>query len=122
VVQAPAEALPFADDSFDTAVCTLVLCTVDDPGRALEEIDRVLRPGGALLFMEHVRSDDPRLARWQDRLEGVWLRIGHGCHCNRRTGRLIEDSRLALDRIEHDAIPKAMPLVRPLVIGRANAG
>ena len=71
VVQAPAEALPFDDEWFDTVVSTLVLCGVDDQSQALREAHRVLRPGGRLLFLEHVRSDDPGLARFQDRMN--WL-------------------------------------------------
>jgi ubiquinone/menaquinone biosynthesis C-methylase UbiE len=85
VVQAPADRLPFEDSSFDTVISTLVLCTVRDQARALAEVRRVLAPDGALLFLEHVRSDDPRVARWQDRIHPFWLRIGHGCHCNRDT-------------------------------------
>ena len=61
IVRAAAEALPFADDTFDTVVSTMVLCTVPDPTRALDEVRRVLRPDGSLLFVEHVRSDDPGL-------------------------------------------------------------
>ena len=121
VTLAPAEALPFEDDSFDTVVCTLVLCTVDDPVRALSEIARVLRPGGQLLFLEHVRADDPGLAKWQDRIAPVWRRVGHGCNCNRPTPFLIEGSPLSLEQIEHDKLPKAPPIVRPLVVGRARA-
>jgi ubiquinone/menaquinone biosynthesis C-methylase UbiE len=68
VLRAPAEDLPFEDDSFDTVVSTLVLCGVDDQPRALREARRVLRPGGRLLFLEHVRSDDPGLARFQHRM------------------------------------------------------
>src|ERR1700756_2835963 len=68
LLRPPAEDLPFNDDSFDSVVATLVLCTVDDQPRALRELRRVLRPGGRLLFMEHVRSDDEKVARWQDRL------------------------------------------------------
>ncbi|HVN59686.1 MAG TPA: class I SAM-dependent methyltransferase, partial [Gaiellaceae bacterium] len=71
VLRAPAEDLPFEDDSFDAVVSTLVLCGVDDQPRALREARRVLRPGGRLLFLEHVRSDDPGLARFQDRMN--WL-------------------------------------------------
>jgi len=121
IVMAPAETLPFPDDSFDTVVSTLVLCTVNDPERALAEIDRVLRPGGALLFLEHIRSDDPRLARWQDRLHGVWVRFGHGCHCNRPTPDLIRGSALQVEQIEHGELPKSPPITRPLVTGRALA-
>ena len=120
VVRAPAESLPFEDSSFDTVVSTLVLCTVDDPRRTLAEIERVLSPGGALLFLEHVRSDDPGLARWQDRLNGIWGRIGHGCNCNRPTPDLI-GSALEIERIEHGELPKSPPIVRPLASGRALA-
>jgi len=68
VVRAPVEELPFEDASFDSVVSTLVLCGVEDQGRALGQVRRVLRPGGRLLFIEHVRSDDPALARFQDRI------------------------------------------------------
>ena len=68
LVDAPAERLPFADGSVDTVVSTFVLCTVDAPDLALREIARVLRPDGQFLFFEHVRSDSPTLASWQDRL------------------------------------------------------
>src|SRR4051794_9047345 len=89
IVDAVAEQLPFADGSVDTVVSTLVLCTVDDPQRALEEIARVLRPDGELLFVEHVRAESPRLARWQDRLREPWQRFACGCRCNRATVELM---------------------------------
>lgn len=119
LVQAGAEGLPFADDSFDTVVVTLVLCTVPDQPAALKEIARVLAPSGQLLFLEHVRSHEPGLARWQDRLHGPWHFVGDGCHCNRDTTAAIEASQLALEEIEHDTLPKAPPIVRPLIRGRA---
>lgn len=119
VVAAPAEELPFADASFDTAVFTLVLCTVPDPGAALAEAARVLRPGGRLLFVEHVRSDDPGLARWQDRLEGPWRFLADGCRCNRDTVATIDASPLTVERAVHDRLPRTVPLVRPLVHGSA---
>jgi ubiquinone/menaquinone biosynthesis C-methylase UbiE len=120
VVEASAEELPFEADSFDTAVFTLVLCTVPNPAAALEEAARVLRPGGRLLFVEHVRSEDPGLARWQDRLEKPWRFLADGCHCNRDTVANIESSRFTLERVEHDRLPKTLPLIRPLVQGRAT--
>jgi ubiquinone/menaquinone biosynthesis C-methylase UbiE len=119
VVQAPAEKLPFEDDAFDTAVFTLVLCTVPDPGAALAEAARILKPGGKLLFVEHVRAEDPGLARWQDRLERPWRFLGDGCHCNRNTVATIESSQFKIERVERGSLPKAPPIVRPLVRGVA---
>lgn len=121
LVQAPAEQLPFDDDSFDTVVSTLVLCTVGDQPRALRELRRVLRPGGRLLFIEHVRSDDPRLAKWQDRLLGLNVRMGHGCHCNRATLDGIRAAGFQVTDVEHGALVHAPPLVRPLITGAATA-
>jgi len=121
VVEAGGEALPFGDDEFDTAVVTLVLCTVPDASAALRELARVLRPGGTLLFLEHVRSADPGLARWQDRLEPPWRWAGNGCHCNRDTLATLEASPLVVERVREDTLPKAPPIVRPLIVGAARA-
>jgi ubiquinone/menaquinone biosynthesis C-methylase UbiE len=121
VVTAPAERLPFEDDTFDTAVAALVLCTVDDPERTLAELARVLRPGGRFVFMEHVRSTDPRVAKWQDRLHPLWVRFGHGCHCNRPTLDTIEASPLRVEALRRGQIRKAPPIVRPLLTGVAVA-
>jgi ubiquinone/menaquinone biosynthesis C-methylase UbiE len=121
MLEAPAERLPFEDSSFDTAVFTLVLCTIPDPAAALAEAARVLKPGGRVLFLEHVRSDEPGLARWQDRLEKPWRFCGDGCHCNRETVATIEASPLTLERVERDRLPKAPPIVSPLVRGSAVA-
>ncbi len=120
VVEAPAERLPFEDARFDTAVATLVLCTVRDPARALDEIARVLKPGGRLLFLEHVRAHDRhRLARWQDRLARPWGWVAGGCHPNRDTIAAVDASRLSVESADHGEMPKAPPLVRPLVAGVA---
>lgn len=119
LVEAPAERLPFEDSSFDTVVFALVLCTIPDPAAALAEAARLLRPGGRALFLEHVRSRDPKLARWQDRLEKPWRFVGDGCHCNRDTVATIEASPLTLERVEHGRMPKSPPLVRPLAHGSA---
>lgn len=119
VVEAPADRLPVEDDWADTVVCTLVLCTVDDVPATLAEISRILKPGGRLLFAEHVRSDDPGLARWQDRLEGPWKLVGHGCRCNRDTVAAIEESALTVESVDLGSLPKAAPIVRPLAVGSA---
>ena len=120
-LRAPAEDLPFADDSFDTAVSTLVLCTVDDQPRALRELRRVLRPGGRLLFIEHVRSDDAKVARLQDRMLPINRRIAHGCHCNRPTLDTIRAAGFAVAEVEHGTLTHAPPFVRPLIVGIAEA-
>jgi ubiquinone/menaquinone biosynthesis C-methylase UbiE len=120
LIEAPAERLPFEDSSFDTAVFTLVLCTVPNPQAALAEAARILKPGGKLLFVEHVRANDPGLARWQDRLEKPWRFIGDGCHCNRDTVATIEASPLTVEQVERGRLPKAPPLVRPLIRGIAH--
>jgi ubiquinone/menaquinone biosynthesis C-methylase UbiE len=121
LVQAGAEDLPFVDDSYDTVVVTLVLCTVPNQPAALKEISRVLAPGGQLLFLEHVRAEDPSLAKWQDRLEKPWRFLGDGCHCNRDTVAGISAAGFEIGDLEHSQLPKAPPLVRPLVTGIARA-
>jgi SAM-dependent methyltransferase len=122
VVEAPAERLPFEDSSFDTAVYTLVLCTVSDLTAALAETARILKPGGKLVFVEHVRSNDPGMARWQDRLEGPWRLFADGCHCNRDTLAAIEAAGFAVEDSSEGELPQAPPLIRPLVRGTAVAG
>jgi ubiquinone/menaquinone biosynthesis C-methylase UbiE len=121
VMAADAERLPFEDDSFDTVVSTLVLCTVDDPHQAIKEIARVLRPGGELLFLEHVRSDSPRLARWQDRLHRPWQAFAAGCNANRPTVDMLRESSLRVEEVEHDRWKWMPALVHPLAIGVATA-
>jgi ubiquinone/menaquinone biosynthesis C-methylase UbiE len=119
LVVAPAEAIPFDDDTFDTAVATLVLCTVPDPVAAIAELARVLKPGGRLLFIEHVRADDPGSARWQDRLEKPWRFMADGCHCNRDTEATLAASAFEVEQIDHGVLPKAFPIVRPMISGTA---
>jgi SAM-dependent methyltransferase len=120
LVDAPAEQLPFPDGSVDTVVSTFVLCTVDAPDLALQEIARVLKPDGQLLFIEHVRSDSPMLAHWQDRLANPWRRFARGCRCNRATSELMVAFGFDLEDLR-DASWRAMPpIVRPLIIGRAR--
>ncbi len=100
VLRAPAEDLPFDDDRFDVAVSTLVLCGVSDQPRALRELRRVLRPGGRLLFIEHVRSDDPELARRQDRMNPLNSFVVH-CDCNRPTLTSIEQAGFTVTTVDH---------------------
>ena len=115
---APVESLPFEDASFDTVVGSLLLCSVDDQDRALAEIRRVLKPGGQYLFLEHVRSDDQKIAGRQDRLDGLWSALVMGCHPNRDTLPRIE-AAFAVDEVERDVLPMGPKIVRPYVLGRA---
>jgi ubiquinone/menaquinone biosynthesis C-methylase UbiE len=120
VLRAPAEDLPFDNASFDVAVSTLVLCGVSDQQRALRELHRVLRPSGELLFIEHVRSDDPKMARLQDRVNGV-NRFLAGCECNRPTSDSIRAAGFDVTTAEHVLAQKMPRFVRLLVIGVAIA-
>ena len=108
VLRAPAEDLPFDDDTFDVAVSTLVLCGVSDQPRALRQLRRVLRPGGQLLFIEHVRSDDAQLARRQDRMNPV-NRFVVRCDCNRPTLASIQQAGFTVTAVEHRTLPKLPP-------------
>jgi ubiquinone/menaquinone biosynthesis C-methylase UbiE len=120
VLRAPAEDLPFEDGTFDVVVSTLVLCGVDDQPRAVREIRRVLRPGGRLLFLEHVRSSDPELARKQDRIN--WLnQLVVCCDCNRPTLETIEGAGFRVTTLRHTSLPKAPSFGRPAIVGRATA-
>ncbi|MGB1583464.1 MAG: class I SAM-dependent methyltransferase [Solirubrobacterales bacterium] len=119
IVRAPGELLPFDDNTFDTVVGTLVLCTVEDPSASIAEARRVLKPGGKYLLIEHVRSDSKRLARWQDRMNKPWGVLADGCNCNRDTASLIEAGGFDISAVEDDRWRMVPPLVKPLIYGRA---
>jgi ubiquinone/menaquinone biosynthesis C-methylase UbiE len=119
VSDAVAERLPFADASLDTVVVTLVLCTVADPQAALDEIARVLRPGGRLLFVEHVGSDDSATLRTQRRIEPFWRRLAGGCHLTRDPRDRLAELGFELAQCWTDPLPRAPRFVRPAVRGVA---
>jgi ubiquinone/menaquinone biosynthesis C-methylase UbiE len=119
LVDAPAERLPFPDGSVDTVVSTFVLCTVDAPALALQEIVRVLRNDGQLLFIEHVRASSPALAAWQNRLAEPWRHFARGCRCNRDTAQLIATTGLTVVDMRESSWRAMPPIVRPLIAGRA---
>jgi ubiquinone/menaquinone biosynthesis C-methylase UbiE len=118
VLDATAAQLPFPDASFDTVVATFVLCSVPDPDAALAEIARVLRPGGRLLFAEHVRSSDPAVAAKQDRRPLPYKLMG--CHPNRATLDTITASPLRVEDVRHGEVPRAPRIERPLIVGTAR--
>jgi ubiquinone/menaquinone biosynthesis C-methylase UbiE len=119
IVEASAEDLPFPDATFDTAVITLVLCSVPSQDAALAEIARVLKPDGRLLFLEHVRSGDPKIAKRQDRIQPLWHMLA-GCNPNRDTLAGIEASAFTVESVKQGEVPKAPKVERPLIVGTAR--
>jgi SAM-dependent methyltransferase len=120
IIESTVETLPFPDASFDTVVATMILCSAANPDIALNEITRVLRPGGQYLFLEHVRNPNTRIARRQDLLQPGWYLFGNGCHCNRDTVSTIRRSSLELELLEEGEIPHAWKIVEAMVTGRAR--
>ena len=120
VVTAGADRLPFDDNTFDAAVSTLVLCTVPDVGRALAEVRRVLRPGGRLVVIEHVRAEG-RTYRAQQMLEPVQRVLGRGCHLTRDTRSALRAAAFDDTNIVDGQMPVAPPVVRPIIAGVALA-
>jgi ubiquinone/menaquinone biosynthesis C-methylase UbiE len=100
LVKGSAETIPLRDNTVDTVLTTWTLCTIPDISRALSEMRRVLKPDGHLLFVEHGRSPDDRVWRWQDRLNPIWKRIAGGCRLNRDISRLIEVGGFRIERID----------------------
>lgn len=115
--------LPLEERDFDAAIASLVLCTVPDPSQALAELRRVLKPGGELRFLEHVRSDRPRKARLQDRLDrsGIWPRVGGGCHCARDTVAAIDAAGFHIERSRTLDFGPSWVITNPHVLGVARA-
>ena len=101
------EAIPFADSSFDCAVCTFTLCSVEDPAQVLAELRRVLRPGGRVLFCEHGRAPDAKVHAWQTRIEPVWKQLAGGCHLTRPIGAAFRSGGFAVEPLGQDYTPGA---------------
>lgn len=121
VLDAPAEALPLHDGSVDVVVCTLVLCSVPEQAPALAELRRVLRPGGRLVFLEHVAADEgSALLRWQRRLEPLWWHIAERCALTRRTDQALLDAGFTLESVARERMRGGVPWVSPTIRGVAR--
>jgi len=111
--------LPFDDHTFDTVVTTLTLCSITDAAAALAEVRRGLKPGGQFVFFEHGRSDDPKVARRQDRFNPIQKIIGVGCNMNRRIDKLIEDAGFQIAQLDRFLLPKTPRLLAEMYRGVA---
>jgi ubiquinone/menaquinone biosynthesis C-methylase UbiE len=111
--------LPFEGERFDTVVSTFTLCSIPDVVHALGEVRRVLKPGGQFLFLEHGRSPDAKVARWQDRLNRAWMPLAGGCHLNRPMRELIGDAGLAIGPAQDYYLQRAPRFVGYLTEGVA---
>lgn len=101
----PAEEVPLEDDSADTVVLTYTLCTIPGWKTAVEQMRRVLKPGGKLLFSEHGSAADDSVRRWQDRIDPLWSRVTGGCHLNRDIPRLLREGGLDVRQLETMYLP-----------------
>jgi ubiquinone/menaquinone biosynthesis C-methylase UbiE len=101
------ESLPFEDESFDTVVCTWTLCSIKDVDAALQQVRRILKPDGKFLFVEHGLADDPKVRKWQHRLNPLQQRIGDGCNLNRNMKELIQDNHFSFSELETFYMPKS---------------
>ena len=110
LIEGSAESLPLDDSSIDTVVTTWTLCTICDVERSLQEMRRVLRPGGQLLFVEHGLSPDHSVRKWQNRLNPVWKKIAGGCHLNRPIADLIEAAGFRISRLDKGYMQGPKPM------------
>lgn len=119
LLEGAGERLPFSAGYAESVVMTLVLCSVDDPGQVALELRRMLKPGGSLLFIEHVRSEEPWRARLQDWITPLWSRMAANCHVNRSS--LIALRQVGFEVEETNRVPRGGPWGNPIVAGRARA-
>ena len=101
------ERLDLPDESFDSVVCTFTLCSIPDENSAMSEMRRILRPGGRMFFIEHGLSTEPRIQRWQHRLNSLNKIVGDGCNLNRIPSTTISNSGLRMDRLDTFYLKKA---------------
>ena len=109
-IKASAENIPEDNDTFDSIVITYTLCSISDLSKTFEEIRRVLKPGGTLIFCEHGKAPDASIAKWQNRLDPIWSRLGGGCHLNREIPKIISENGFKLDILNEMYIPGWKPV------------
>jgi SAM-dependent methyltransferase len=114
------QALPFEDDTFDAALSTYTLCTVPDADRALRELRRVLKPGGTLHFLEHGLAPDPKVQRWQRRLDPLERRLAGGCEFSRSIDALITGAGFTITEVDHFYEPGGPKFAGALSLGVAR--
>jgi ubiquinone/menaquinone biosynthesis C-methylase UbiE len=112
--------LPFEDDTFDTVVSTWTLCSIGDLPAALAEVRRVMKPEGHFIFLEHGRSDDQKVARWQDRLNPFQKVIGVGCNMNRRIDQFISEVGMNIIRLDRFQLRDAPRMLGEMYRGTAK--
>jgi len=110
LLQSAEQTLPLAERSVDTVVTTWTLCSIPDAPKALREMRRVMKPQGRLIFLEHGRSPDTRVATWQDKLTPIWKRGAGGCHLNRKIGELIEAAGFRITELRTCYLPGPRPM------------
>lgn len=116
----PGEQIPLEDNSVDTVLLTFTLCTIPDHRAALDQMWRVLRPGGELLFLEHGESPHTGTRKWQHRITPGWKKIAGGCHLNRPIDSLIREAGFTITELENFYMPKAPRIAGYLYQGRAH--
>ena len=120
VAAGSAENIDAADESFDFVISSLVCCSVMDVGKALQEIKRVLKPGGRFIFIEHVAAEKGSAKRkWQERFNPLWVKVARNCHLNRETEQAISAAGFRIEEIKNDTMRSSNPLVRPAIRGVA---
>ncbi len=120
VSSASVETLNADEASYDFVVASLVCCSVKSPEAALDQIHRVLKPGGRFVFIEHVAADEnSKIRRWQDRINPLWRKMADNCHLNRETEKAIESAGFQISEIKRESMSKMIPLVSPVIRGIA---